>query len=229
MTSPSLLEKLKSDDPKTSLIRDVLSVIIVVAVIGLLLFGASGTWPAIVAVESESMVPNMNVGDLVFVVEENRFGPVLTSPEAEAAGVSSFGGYGDVIIYQPNGNDKVTPIIHRAIGWVNESGAEELGFVGANAHEGYVTMGDNNNGPDQLGVFTNLGRVEPVKPEWVVGKAVFAIPFIGYLPLHIWEFAIFVVIILLAYELYSRRKEKQQKLEEEKQARVARSKGGKRK
>ncbi|HJK45660.1 MAG TPA: S26 family signal peptidase, partial [Methanocorpusculum sp.] len=70
---------LKSDDPKISLIRDILSVVIVVAIIGGVLFGVSGTWPAIVAVESGSMVPNMNVGDLIFVVEENRFGPLLTA------------------------------------------------------------------------------------------------------------------------------------------------------
>ncbi|HJK54311.1 MAG TPA: S26 family signal peptidase, partial [Methanocorpusculum sp.] len=90
----SLMKILKSDDPKISLIRDILSVVIVVAIIGGVLFGVSGTWPAIVAVESGSMVPNMNVGDLIFVVEENRFGPLLTAEEAEAAGVTSFNGYG---------------------------------------------------------------------------------------------------------------------------------------
>lgn len=228
MTNSSLLEKLKSDDPKISLIRDILSVILIVAVIGILLFGVSGTWPAIVAVESESMVPNMNVGDLVFVVAKDRFGDVLMGTDAEAAGIQSFGGYGDVIIYQPNGNSQVTPIIHRAIGWVNASEAEELNFTGS--HEGYITQGDNNIGPDQSAFFTNIGRVEPVKEEWIVGKSLFAIPLIGYLPLHIWEFAIVVVIILVAYELYARRKEKQQKLEEEKQALIAKkTKGGKKK
>ncbi len=211
MSAPAkLLEKLKSDDPKTSLVRDILSVVLVVAVIGILLFGVSGTWPAIVAVESESMVPNMNVGDLVFVVEENRFGPVLTSVEAQAAGVSSFGGYGDVIIYQPNGNTHVTPIIHRAIDMVNASeAAEEYGFSGVHAHAGYITKGDNNEFKDQQGSFVGIGRVEPVKEEWVVGKALFAIPLIGYLPLHIWEFAIVVAVLLVLYELYSRKKEKE--------------------
>jgi signal peptidase len=203
-------------DPKSGLVRDILSVVITVAVIGVLLFGLSGTWPAIVAVESESMVPNMQVGDLVFVVAKDRFGPVLTSPEAEAQNVTSFGGYGDVIIYQPNGNSGVTPIIHRATGWVNATEADRLGFIGS--HEGYVTKGDNNGGPDQLGTFQRLGRVEPVRDEWIVGKAVFAIPFIGYLPLHLWEFAAVVIIILIASELYSRRKEHLRKLEEEKQA-----------
>lgn len=209
MSAPAkILEVLKSDDPKISLVRDVLSVVLVVAVIGVILFGVSGTWPAIVAVESESMVPNMNIGDLVFVVEENRFGPVMTAVEAQAAGVTSFGGYGDVIIYQPNGNTHVTPIIHRAIDEVNESVAVELGFSGTHAHAGYITKGDNNEFKDQQGSFAGIGRVEPVKEEWVVGKALFAIPLIGYLPLHIWEFAIVVAVLLIAYELYSRKKEK---------------------
>ncbi|MDV0441004.1 hypothetical protein McpAg1_01830 [Methanocorpusculaceae archaeon Ag1] len=203
-SKPSLLEKLKSDDPKISLVRDILSVIIIVAVIGAVLFGVSGTWPAIVAVESGSMVPNMNVGDLIFVVEENRFGPLMTSLEAQAANVTSFGGYGDVIIYQPNGNSQVTPIIHRALGEINESTALEAGL----ANGGYITKGDHNPTIDQGNIFTSVGMMQPVKDEWVVGKALFAIPLVGYLPLHIWEFAVVVIIILIAWELYSRRKEK---------------------
>ena len=205
----SLMKILKSDDPKISLIRDILSVVIVVAIIGGVLFGVSGTWPAIVAVESGSMVPNMNVGDLIFVVEENRFGPLLTAEEAEAAGVTSFNGYGDVIIYRPNGNTQVTPIIHRALTEINASTAAEMGFTGEAAHAGYITKGDHNEIIDQEGIFSNgIGRMQPVKEEWIVGKALFAIPLLGYLPLHIWEFAVVVVILLVIWELYSRKKEK---------------------
>lgn len=208
MSKPSFLEKLKSDDPKISLVRDILSVVIVVAVIGALLFGASGTWPAIVAVESGSMVPNMNVGDLIFVVEENRFGPLMSSAEAAVAGVTSFNGYGDVIIYQPNGNSHVTPIIHRAISEINETTALAMGFTGDAAHAGYITKGDHNPAIDQGNTFTTVGVMQPVKEEWIVGKALFAIPLVGYLPLHIWEFAIVIVVILVLWELYSRKKEK---------------------
>ena len=50
--------------------------------------------------------------------------------------------------------------------------------------------------------------MQPVKEEWIVGKALFAIPLLGYLPLHIWEFAVVVVILLVIWELYSRKKEK---------------------
>lgn len=204
----SLMQMLKSDDPKVSLVRDILSVVLIVAVIGGVLFGVSGTWPAIVAVESGSMIPNMNVGDLIFVVEENRFGPLMTAAEAQAAGVTSFNGYGDVIIYQPNGNTKVTPIIHRALMEINASTAAAMGFTGEAAHAGYITKGDHNPTIDQGNTFSHIGVMQPVKEEWVVGKALFAIPLVGYLPLHIWEFAVVIGILLIVWELYSRKKEK---------------------
>ena len=61
----SLLGQLKeSDNPVVSFARDIIWVVAVVAIVGILLFVVSGTWPAVVAVESESMVPNMQVGDL---------------------------------------------------------------------------------------------------------------------------------------------------------------------
>ena len=172
------------------------------------LFSLSGTWPAIVAVESCSMVPNMNVGDLIFVVEENRFGPLMTTNKAQAAGVTSFNWYGDVIIYQPNGNTKVTPIIHRALNEINASMEEVIGFTGEVAHAGYITKGDHNPTIDQGNTFSHIGVMQPVKQEWIVGKALFAIPLVGYLSLHIWEFAVVIVILLIVWELYSRKKEK---------------------
>ena len=49
-----------SKNPAINFIRDILIVLIIVAVIGAVLFGVSGTWPALVAVESGSMIPNMN-------------------------------------------------------------------------------------------------------------------------------------------------------------------------
>ncbi|MCK7507936.1 MAG: S26 family signal peptidase [Desulfobacterales bacterium] len=47
-------------------------VVAVVGCIALALFLICGTWPAVVTIESESMVPNMNVGDLVVVVQKDR-------------------------------------------------------------------------------------------------------------------------------------------------------------
>ncbi|HJJ99240.1 MAG TPA: signal peptidase I [Methanocorpusculum sp.] len=215
----SLLRRLRSDDPKISIIRDILLIVIIIAVTGGVLFGVSGTWPAIVAVESESMVPNMNVGDLIFVVEKNRFGPVMTASEARETGVKSFNGFGDVIIYQPNGNAKVTPIIHRAIREINASVAKTRGFASDAAYSGYITKGDNNLDVDQGNTFqgytfSGIGVIQPVKEEWIVGKALFAIPLVGYLPLHIREFAVVIVILLIVWEIYSREKEKNRETRE---------------
>ena len=206
---PSIPKIPVSKNPIINLIRDILIVLIIVAVIGAVLFGVSGTWPALVAVESESMVPNMNIGDLVFVVEENRYDGFMTAVEAASSGKISFGGYGDVIVYQPNGETGVTPIIHRAITWINASTAELAGFTGDAAHAGYITKGDNNELYDQ-----NAG-MQPVKDEWIVGKALFAIPLIGLVPLHIFEATLIVIVILIIIELVGRRLKKNKDSEKE--------------
>lgn len=54
-------------------IRDIAGSALAVLLIGALLFGVSGVWPPMVAVESGSMEPHIQTGDLVFVMEEHRF------------------------------------------------------------------------------------------------------------------------------------------------------------
>ncbi|MDO9323448.1 MAG: hypothetical protein Q7T80_00645, partial [Methanoregula sp.] len=75
-------------------------------------------------------------------------------------------------------------------------------------HGGYITKGDNNNFSDQ-GYLTipGTGTVEPVEKEWVIGKALFTVPYVGLLPLHIGEVIIAIIIIMVLHELYLRRKE----------------------
>ena len=75
-------------------------------------------------------------------------------------------------------------------------------------HGGYITKGDNNNFSDQ-GYLTLPGAatIEPVAKEWVVGKALFTVPYVGLLPLHIGEVIIVVIVIMVLHELYLRRKE----------------------
>jgi signal peptidase len=109
-----------SNHPLVALVRDLLWVFLVVGGIALTLYLVSGTWPAVVTVESKSMVPHMNVGDLVFVVEEDRFGPLTSWEQGKQTGFKSFGDYGDVIIYRPNGNTNIHPIIHRAMVYVEK-------------------------------------------------------------------------------------------------------------
>lgn len=203
---PSLLSGLlHSDHPAASFARDLLWVVGVVGAIALLLFLASGTWPAVVAVESESMVPNMQVGDLVFVVEENRFGDLLTQEEGMATDSGRFNAYpdregnpvyGDVIIYRPNGADSVHPIIHRAVAW-----------TGADGQGGYITKGDNNPVVDQNTFLPGVGVIQPVRQEWIVGKALFAVPLVGYLPLNIVPLAVVVLIVMILHEVWMRTRE----------------------
>ena len=279
-----------SDHWAVSLARDLLWVIIVVGGIALTLYLICGTWPAVVTIESESMVPHMNVGDLVVVVQKDRFGVLQTWEDSQTTGYRKFGDYGDVIIYRPNGASDFWssvgllplssqhPIIHRAMTWV-DGGQPEPSFIntgrgqvtpsgyiplltsnitvggynvlytgttapsgnlttGSNdlvmrtpsgnyivpsrylvqgsgyilytsdtSHGGYITKGDNNIASDQgyLSV-SGMTTIEPVEKDWVVGKALFVVPLVGLLPLHIREIIIVVVIAMIAYELYHRRK-----------------------
>jgi signal peptidase I len=282
-----------SDHWAVSLTRDLLWVVGVVGGIALLLFLICGTWPAVVTIESGSMIPNMNIGDLVVVVEKDRLGELQTWDDGKVYGYKKFNDYGDVIIYRPNGFTDMWasvgllplsqqhPIIHRAITWteaggpvpaylniyrgeVTPTGYLPLSIVGetttgykilstgggtiaANytpgsrdlvmrnvsgetyvlpaeamvpyagyvmntstmtAHGGYITKGDNNYASDQGALsFGNTGTIAPVKKEWVVGKALFTVPYIGLLPLHIGEVIIVVIILMVLHEIYLRRKE----------------------
>ncbi len=280
-----------SDHWAVSLARDLLWVLGVVGSIALGLYLICGTWPAVVTIESGSMIPNMNIGDLVVVVDKDRFGELRTWDNGIQSGYKKFGDYGDVIIYRPNGItdmwasvgllpfSKQHPIIHRAMTWteaggqvplyiniyrgsvtptgylpltvagttaggyqVFSNGSSSLNYtpgakdlilqntpkgnfvlpatmVVQNAgyvwntntttnHGGYITKGDNNNFSDQGSLaFAGTGPVEPVQRDWVVGKALFAVPYVGLLPLHIGEVIVIVIILMALHEIYLRRKE----------------------
>ncbi|SDR30326.1 S24/S26 family peptidase [Natronobacterium texcoconense] len=194
---------LESDDETVVLARDVVSSVAIVAVIGLLLFAISGVWPPLVAVESGSMEPNMERGDLIFVVDEERFvgddpvdgTGVVTLEDGQNGGHETFGEPGDVIVFKPDGSELQTPVIHRAHFWVEEdenwvdTRAEEEYIGGATCddvptcpanHDGFVTKGDANAGYDQ---YQGGARTDVVKPEWVTGKASFRIPWLGHVRL----------------------------------------------
>ncbi|MCX6689647.1 MAG: S26 family signal peptidase [Methanoregula sp.] len=121
-----------------SLLRDILWMVAVVAGIALALYLVCGTWPAVVTIESGSMTPHMNVGDLVIVVAPDRFGALQTWDEGNASGYKKYDDYGDVIIYRPNGItdfwasigvlplSKQHPIIHRAMTWVDAGESQPL-------------------------------------------------------------------------------------------------------
>ena len=201
-----------SDHWAVSLARDLLWVAVVVGCIALALFLICGTWPAVVTIESESMVPHMNKGDLVVVVQKDRYGTFETWAEGTPATTPKFQEYGDVIIYKPNGMTTVHPIIHRVIQYVDTTPVTVIKGKTLNSnytppHAGYITWGDHNPYPDQLAQYPNIGRIEPVKDEWIVGKALFAVPLVGYLPLNIIPVVIVVVIIMVLHEMFLRLRE----------------------
>jgi signal peptidase len=117
-----------------------------------------------------------------------------------------FGSYGDVIVYRPNGVSNIHPIIHRAIAYHDAAWyAANLGINFSTG--GYLTLGDNNRAPDQASSLQGIGPIRPVKDEWIVGKAIFSVPLLGYPTLHYPEFAAVVIILLILHELYVSRAE----------------------
>jgi len=195
------------------LLKELTISILAVLLVGIYIFMVSGVWPPMVAVESGSMEPNMNVNDLVFVMDSDRFQPseaqgetgVVTARTGEETGYEQFGGHGDVIVFNPNGDEQRTPIIHRAMFWVEEgerwverADPEYLGGADSCSdlstcpapNDGFITKGDNNPSYDQAGggqfrVGPNSGGAfRPVQSEWVVGTAEIRVPRIGWLRLR---------------------------------------------
>jgi len=182
-------------------IRETLYSALGVIAVGLVLFAISGVWPPMVAVESGSMEPEMQRGDLVFVTEPERFTPdyaqgdtgIVTVAAGTDEGYRSFGGNGSVIIYDPP-DRTASPIIHRAHlhveagenwydranpAYMNADDCESLSNCPA-PHDGFITKGDANSRYDQA---SNIAG--PVRPGWVQGTARLRIPYLGYIRLRL--------------------------------------------
>ena len=93
--------------------------IVIVLLVGL--WAYTQNWPPVYVVESQSMqhgltdqVGLINTGDLVLAqkVDPSTVVPYMVGLQT---GYSTYGEYGDVLLYHPNGDDAVTPVIHRAI------------------------------------------------------------------------------------------------------------------
>ncbi|WP_224334095.1 S26 family signal peptidase [Haloprofundus halobius] len=187
-----------------SVAREFFGTLAALGLVGAALFAVAGVWPPMVAVESGSMQPNLDRGDLVFVTAVDRYddgtaGPdgVMTVHEAEASAHERFGEPGDVVVFvDPDGTG--APTLHRAHFWVEEgedwygradrsaipSGVDDCSEL-ANCpatHAGYVTKGDGNAHYDQA-----VGRTDPVRTEWVRGKANAGIPKLGWVRLVVAE------------------------------------------
>jgi len=201
--------------------RDIIVSIAIVGVILAILWGYTGQFPhsPMVVVTSGSMmhdnapfgrIGTIDPGDLVLVKKINGKDDIITRGPSYAPTTKhkTYGDYGDVIIYIPdrNGDGKAdkdsTPIIHRAICWVevnpNETyTVEEYGIYNESSinipelglsnykppHSGFITKGDHNPSADQA-VYGSLPAIStPVKPEWIIGKARGEIPWFGLIKL----------------------------------------------
>lgn len=185
----------ETDHWAVQLATDVVVAVAIVLVLGAVLFAVSGVWPPFVAVESGSMAPNIQQGDLVFVVDTDRY--VHEAAGADGIVTSDrpgdherFNNPGTVIVYEPESTQ--TPIIHRAMyhvdageEWVDRADPDSLRGATTCAqtpacpapHAGYITKGDDNEYYD-----VEQGQ-SVIRPEWIHGKAAVRIPYLGYVRL----------------------------------------------
>ena len=194
-------------------LRELLTSAAIVGVVGLLLFGTSGVWPPMVAVESGSMQPHLSRGDLVVISEPGRYVPeaggkdqngIITREQGVETGYRTFGGHGSVVVYRPQDARGGTPVIHRAHFWVEEgenwydkAEPEYTGGGGAceTDDDPETDTGLRNCPAPHAGYITKgdnnggydqvLGISEPVKPDWLVGTAHLRIPALGHVRLWI--------------------------------------------
>ena len=105
--------------------------IIVVLLVGLYAYTAN--WPPVYVVESPSMQHGssdhlglINTGDMVMAqkVPTSEITPYLVGM---VTGYSTYGEYGDVVLYHPNGDTSATPVIHRAILYLVWTGTNSSG------------------------------------------------------------------------------------------------------
>lgn len=109
----------------------------------LAMFAYSGLWPPLVVVESNSMMHGddntshigaIDTGDLVLVKKVNHPSDISTYVGGLSTGHKTYGDYGDVVIYKKGGSDALTPIIHRALIYL-EPNADGLSYRSASLRD----------------------------------------------------------------------------------------------
>ncbi|WP_425498362.1 S26 family signal peptidase [Halogeometricum salsisoli] len=183
-------------------VRDVAQTLGAVVLVGALLFALTGIWPPMVAVESPSMEPHIDTGDMVVVSDVNRYVAAAADEngivtQARADGYTRFSEGGDVVVYMPPDRRGLSsPIIHRVRfhveageNWYDRADPDSVG-AGVDdcaelancpaPHAGYITKGDNNARYDQVGVDP---IAPPVRAEWVRAKAQVRVPLLGWIRL----------------------------------------------
>lgn len=158
-----------------------------------------GVWPPFVSVQSGSMEPGIQTGDLVIVQGVGNGageGPVEGISTFRDREERSFGKYGTVIIFRI---DSGRQIIHRAHfyveageNWYSEANQSYLRADSCNdapncpaPRSGYITKGDANQFYDQ-----SLA-MEPVPREAIIARATHRLPYLGYVALiSVWGYGV---------------------------------------
>ncbi len=112
--------------------RDIAVAVIIMALILGGLWAYTQVWPPLVVVDSSSMQHGdlssslgvIDTGDLVLVQTAPARGDVVTYLQGRASGYTTYGDYGDVIIFGIYNEPGETPIIHRAIMSVIPNGTD---------------------------------------------------------------------------------------------------------
>jgi signal peptidase len=131
---------------------ETIAVILALVIVVTSIYVYAGNWPPMVVVESNSMQHGyddalgvINTGDIVLVKSVDVPSGVNTYVSSEPNGYSTYGELGDVIVYHPNGITTSTPIIHRAILWLDwnpvgsDYSAPSLYGLNCGQHGDYVT------------------------------------------------------------------------------------------
>ena len=158
-----------------------------VLLVALVVAAAAGAWPPFVAVESGSMEPTVERGDLVVVTSTERFPWGGLVGNAEPGAPTRLGGTGDVVVFDPPDGGR-RPILHRIAfpvsageDWTDRANPALLdGDCAAieacpAPHDGYITYGDANGEYDQ-----SAGIAPVVREEWISAKALVSVPNLGW-------------------------------------------------
>jgi signal peptidase len=130
----------------------------------------------LLAVASGSMIPTLNVGDLIVVQGVLNASEINAAPEPD----------GTIIVFHKS-NDLGELIVHRAIGKVSKNGEWY-----------FTTQGDANSGSASWEI--------DFPESLIVGKVVGIVPWIGNVPLFvrttqgmIFIFFLFIIVLLIEY------------------------------
>ncbi len=106
---------------RDSLYFEPLVAVAIIAIMLVSLFAYTSNWPPVYVVESNSMQHGegdhlgvLNAGDII-LAQKTAFDSIVTYVQGYRTGFSTYGEYGDVLLYYPNGSTKLTPVVHRAI------------------------------------------------------------------------------------------------------------------